>query len=260
MVHSPNPSDCLGSLLQNLNVNLMTETDQKLEKNAVGLFQGIFQSLGQVAPAADIAILLVASFSTSGAETVLSVIIAWLIYALWMVTPYMFAKRKSNAGSYYAYAASATDRGRLGPITAMSFMYYDITGAAFGILGLSSFLFLISPSITSIPYVWILFAAAFTGYISILTYTGIKPSLNYTAISGLAEVAFLFIAASSGPNFSPIRTSRTNEESIHAIVAFAGVLYFLCTSPNDFGNITPSLAAECHHLPTAVALLTPLLR
>jgi amino acid transporter len=173
----------------------VTESEQKLEKNAVGLFQGVFQSLGQVAPAADIAILLVASFSTSGDETVLAVIIAWLIYALWMVTPYMFAKRKSNAGSYYAYAASSTDKGRLGPITAMTFMYYDITGAAFGILGLSSFLFLISPSITGIPYIWILFAAAFTAYVAILTYTGIKPSLTYTAISGLAEVAFLFIAA-----------------------------------------------------------------
>ena len=225
MVHSPNPSDRLGSLLQNLNVNLMTETDQKLEKDAVGLFQGIFQSLGQVAPAADIAILLVASFSTSGAETVLSVIIAWLIYALWMVTPYMFAKRKSNAGSYYAYAASATDRGRLGPITAMSFMYYDITGAAFGILGLSSFLFLISPSIMSIPYVWILFAAAFTGYISILTYKGIKPSLNYTAISGLAEVAFLFIAAviiivevGKGNSFVPFEFSGKYAVGVSAIM------------------------------------------
>lgn len=173
----------------------MARIKPKLEKNAVGLFQGIFQSIGQVGPAADIAILLVATFSISGVATVLSVIIAWLIYALWMVTPYVFSKSKSNAGSYYAYAASATDKGRLAPATAMSFMYYDITGAAFGILGLSSFLYLISPVITGIPYVWILFAGGFTAYIIFLTYTGIKPSLNYTAITGLAEIAFLFIGA-----------------------------------------------------------------
>jgi len=140
-----------------------------LEKNSVGLLQGTFQSLGQVAPAADIAILLVASFSISGAQTVLSVIFGWIIYALWMVTPYELSKLKSNAGSYYAYAAGSTENGAVGPATAMSFMYYDITGAAFGILGLSAFLFLMAPVITSIPYLWILFSGIFTAFIIVVT-------------------------------------------------------------------------------------------
>jgi amino acid transporter len=173
----------------------MVITHTKLKRNSVGLLQGTFQSLGQVAPAADIAILLVASFSISGAQTVLSVIIGWIIYALWMVTPYEFSKLKSNSGSYYAYAAGATDKGRLGPITALSFMYYDITGAAFGILGLSSFIFLMAPQVTAIPYLWILFAGIFTAFIIIVTYLGIRPSLNYTAITGILEVMFLLIGS-----------------------------------------------------------------
>ena len=167
----------------------------ELKKNSIGLFQGTFQSLGQVAPAADIAILLVASFSISGAQTVMSVIIGWVIYALWMVTPYQLSKYKSNAGSYYAYAAGATDKGGMGPVTALSFMYYDITGAAFGILGLSSFIFLMAPAITKIPYLWILFGGLFTAFIIIITYLGIRPSLNYTAITGLLEVMFLLIGS-----------------------------------------------------------------
>ena len=173
----------------------MVITHTKLKRDSVGLTQGVFQSLGQVAPAADIAILLVASFSISGAQTVMSVIIGWIIYALWMVTPYEFSKLKSNSGSYYAYAAGATDKGRLGPITALSFMYYDITGAAFGILGLSAFIFLMAPSVTSIPYLWILFAGIFTAFIIIVTYLGIRPSLNYTAITGLLEIMFLLIGS-----------------------------------------------------------------
>ncbi|WP_298279943.1 amino acid permease [Ferroplasma sp.] len=173
----------------------MVITHTKLKRNSVGLLQGTFQSLGQVAPAADIAILLVASFSISGAQTVLSVIIGWIIYALWMITPYEFSKLKSNAGSYYAYAAGSTEKGHLGPITALSFMYYDITGAAFGILGLSSFIFLMAPEVTSIPYIWILFAGIFTAFIIIVTYLGIRPSLNYTAITGLLEVMFLLIGS-----------------------------------------------------------------
>ena len=140
-------------------------------------------------------LLAPASFSISGAQTVMSVIIGWIIYALWMITPYEFSKIKSNSGSYYAYAAGATDKGRLGPITALSFMYYDITGAAFGILGLSSFIFLMAPEITSIPYLWILFAGIFTAFIIIVTYLGIRPSLNYTAITGLLEIMFLLIGS-----------------------------------------------------------------
>ncbi|MEM0139128.1 MAG: amino acid permease [Ferroplasma sp.] len=173
----------------------MVITHTKLKRNSVGLFQGTFQSLGQVAPAADIAILLVASFSISGAQTVMSVIIGWIIYALWMITPFEFSKLKSNAGGYYAYAAGATDKGQFGPITAFSFMYYDITGAAFGILGLSSFIFLMAPEITTIPYLWILFAGIFTAFIIIVTYLGIRPSLNYTAITGILEVLFLLIGS-----------------------------------------------------------------
>lgn len=167
----------------------------KLKKDSIGLFHGIFESMGQVAPAADVAILMVGTFEFSGVASTFSVILAWLIYALWMVTPYQFSKIKSNAGSYYSYAASSTKGGALGPPTLLSFMYYDITGAAFGILGLSSFLFLISPSISGFNYLWIVFAGGFTAYISIVVIVGIRPSMKYLAWTGLAEVVFLMVAA-----------------------------------------------------------------
>ncbi|MCL4334654.1 MAG: amino acid permease [Candidatus Thermoplasmatota archaeon] len=207
----------------------------RLRKNSVGLFQGIFQSLGQVAPAADIAILLVASFSIAGSKTVLSVIFGWLIYALWMITPYQFSKYKSNAGSYYAYNAGATNKGRMGPVTALSFMYYDITGAAFGILGLSSFIYLMSPLIRSIPYIWIAFAAAFTVYIILITYFGIKPSLGYNAITGMAEVLFLLIGAiiiivkvGVGNSFEPFDVSGPGG------IAFSSIMFGAVFSILDF--------------------------
>ncbi len=205
----------------------------ELKKNSIGLFQGTFQSLGQVAPAADIAILLVASFSISGAQTVMSVIIGWVIYALWMVTPYQLSKYKSNAGSYYAYAAGATDKGGMGPVTALSFMYYDVTGAAFGILGLSSFIFLMAPAITKIPYLWILFGGLFTAFIVIITYLGIRPSLNYTAIAGLMEVMFLLIGSiiiiikvGSGNSIIPFEVSGKYSIGFGAIM-FASVFSIL---------------------------------
>ncbi len=213
----------------------MMRRRNRLQRNAVGLVHGIFQSMGQVAPAADIALLLVASFSIAGADTILSVIFGWLIYALWMVTPYQFSKYKSNAGSYYAYASSATASGKLGPVTAFSFMYYDITGAAFGILGLSSFIFLISPVISSIPYIWIAFAGAFTAYIVLITYFGIKPSLRYNAVAGLSEVLFLLIAAiiiiiRVGPGNSLIPFTISKQ----AGVGFSAIMFGAVFSILDF--------------------------
>ncbi len=227
----------------------MVITHTKLKKDSVGLFQGTFQSLGQVAPAADIAILLVASFSISGAQTVMSVIIGWIIYALWMITPYEFSKLKSNSGSYYAYAAGATEKGRLGPITALSFMYYDITGAAFGILGLSSFIFLMAPQITTIPYLWILFAGIFTAFIIIVTYLGIRPSLNYTAITGLMEVAFLLIGSiiiiiKVGSHNSVVPFEVTGPYSI----GFSSIMFASVFSILDFtgSGVVTTISEEIH--------------
>lgn len=184
---------------------------------------GIFESMGQVAPAADVAILMVGTFEFSGVASTFSVILAWLIYALWMVTPYQFSKLKANAGSYYSYAASSTRRGLLGPPTILSFMYYDITGAAFGILGISSFLFLISPEISGFQYLWIVFAAAFTAYITIITYIGVKPSMKYLAWTGMAEIAFLFIAAviiivKVGPHNSVVPFTIPHNVGISAVL------------------------------------------
>ncbi len=184
---------------------------------------GIFESMGQVAPAADVAILMVGTFEFSGVASTFSVILAWLIYALWMVTPYQFSKLKANAGSYYSYAASSTRRGLLGPPTILSFMYHDITGAAFGILGISSFLFLISPEISGFQYLWIVFAAAFTAYITIITYIGVKPSMKYLAWTGMAEIAFLFIAAviiivKVGPHNSVVPFTIPHNVGISAVL------------------------------------------
>lgn len=166
-----------------------------LKKGSVGTLEGVFQSFSFVGPAADVAILLVGTFFFAGISSTITVIIAWLIYGLWMITPYEFSKYKSNAGSYYAYAAGSTKSGVLGPITVFSWMYENLTGPSFGILGLSGFLFLISTTISNIPYLWIVFAVVITVYMIVLPYLGIKPSLQYVAITGIIETLVLVIGA-----------------------------------------------------------------
>ena len=92
----------------------------ELKKGSVGTWQGAFYSLAQVGPAADIAILMIGTFKVVGFRSVTAVLVAWLIYGMWMITPYEFSKLRSNAGGYYAYSAASTKSGFLGPATAFS--------------------------------------------------------------------------------------------------------------------------------------------
>jgi len=171
------------------------EPEVRLKRGAVGTIHGVFQSFSFVGPAADVAILLLGTFAFALYGTPLAIIFAWAIYGMWMITPYEFSKYKTNAGSYYAYTASSTKSGVLGPITLFSWMGENLTGQAFGILGLSGFLFAISTVITNMTYIWILFAAAITLYMLIIPYLGIRISLSYVAITGLIELLILVVGA-----------------------------------------------------------------
>jgi amino acid transporter len=171
------------------------DAQPQLKKGSVGTWQGAFYSLAQVGPAADIAILLIGTFGDVGFRSVTAIIVAWLIYGLWMVTPYEFSKLRSNAGGYYAYAAASTKSGFYGPATAFSWLYENLTSSAFAVLGISSFLFLLSSEISSLKYLWVIFAVGMIIYVSVIPYLGIRPSVQYTFITGFAEVMFLFVAS-----------------------------------------------------------------
>ncbi|MCL5437705.1 MAG: APC family permease, partial [Candidatus Thermoplasmatota archaeon] len=122
-------------------------------------------------------------------------IVAWLIYGLWMITPYEFSKYRTNAGSYYSYSAGATKNGALGPLSLVSWMGENLSGQSFGILGLAGFIFAISSYISGISYLWIVFAIIITVYMFILPYLGIKLSTEYMAITGIMELLVLVIGA-----------------------------------------------------------------
>ncbi|MCL5888362.1 MAG: APC family permease [Candidatus Thermoplasmatota archaeon] len=167
----------------------------ELKKGSVGTWQGAFYSLAQVGPAADIAILMIGTFKVVGFRSVTAVLVAWLIYGMWMITPYEFSKLRSNAGGYYAYSAASTKSGFLGPATAFSWLYENLTSSAFAVLGISSFLFLLSSEITALKYLWVVFAVGMIIYVTVIPYLGIRPSVQYTFITGFAEVMFLLVAS-----------------------------------------------------------------
>lgn len=164
-----------------------------LKREVIAFWHATFQSFSFVAPAGDVAILLLGTAQFALGSMPLSVLLAWLLYGLWMVIPYEFSQRIVNAGSYYAYSARAN--GFMGVLALWFWLSENLTGPAFGVLGLAGFIYLLSPALSSIPYLWVPIAIATLLFGVILSYLGIRPSLSYVMYTGFAEAMFLFISA-----------------------------------------------------------------
>ena len=164
-----------------------------LKKGAIGIWQGVFQAVSYIAPAGDVAILLVGTFAFALQFSTISVIFGWLMYGLMMIVPYQFSRKIASAGSYYSYASSSGDRGIWGVMTELPWFFDQFTGESFAILGLASFIALIFPSV--FYYVWIPIAVFVALFGLLLPYFGIKLSLNYALYTGMAEILFLIIGS-----------------------------------------------------------------
>jgi amino acid transporter len=166
----------------------------ELRRGAVSLWGGVFQSFSFVGPAGDVAILLVGTAAFAAGATPLAVLVAWAIYGLWMVVPTEFSREIVNSGSYYAYSARGLGGGG-GVLAVWFWMGENLTGPAFAVLGLSSFIYLLSSTLSNTGWAWLPMAVIILAFGAYLSYRGIRVSTNYTMWSGFLEVAFLVVTA-----------------------------------------------------------------
>lgn len=162
-----------------------------LKKDAVGRWHAVFQAYTHVAPSGDIGILLtgVALFALGASP--LAVLLSWVIYLLMVNTNYRFTQRIAHAGGYYAIGGHGLG-GFYGFMNGWVYLLDEmIIYPSFGLLGFASVVYLLSPTISHIPYIWIpLILIPFaTGLI--FNYFGIRPSLVYLLITASVEVTFL---------------------------------------------------------------------
>ncbi|HET9070940.1 MAG TPA: APC family permease [Acidimicrobiales bacterium] len=172
---------------------LEEELPTTLRRGAVGTLEAAFQSFSYVAPAGDVAILLIGTVIYAGGATPLAVIIAWLIYGLWMVTPVEFSRMITNAGSYYAYSARGFKGG--GALALWYWMGENVTGPSFAVLGLSSFIYVLFSSLARTGWAWLPMAVAILVFGVALSYRGVRPSTRFTLLSGSFEAIFLIVTA-----------------------------------------------------------------
>ncbi len=70
-----------------------------------------------------------------------------------------------------------------------------LTYTGFALLSFSAFVFLLTPTISSIPYLWIPILLIPLIFTTAFVYRGVKISLNYAAYTGFIETAVLTVAA-----------------------------------------------------------------
>ncbi len=167
------------------------ERKYELKQGAVGKWHAVFQAYTHVAPSGDIGILLtgVALFALGASP--LAVLLSWVVYLLMVNTNYRFSRRVAHAGGYYAIGGHGMG-GFYGFMNGWVYLLDEmIIYPSFGLLGFASVVYLLSPSISSIPFIWIpLILIPFaTGLL--FNYFGIKPSLVYLLITASVEVVFL---------------------------------------------------------------------
>lgn len=100
-----------------------------LKPNQIGLAQAIFQGVSYVAPAADVAILLVITAGYAYGSTPLAVLFAWAIYFLFLNANYQFSKYTGSASGYYGYVARTIGK-RAGFVTALWYVMFQFFSLA----------------------------------------------------------------------------------------------------------------------------------
>ncbi|MGC8608459.1 MAG: hypothetical protein ACP5UV_01155 [Thermoplasmata archaeon] len=125
----------------------------ELKPNQIGLKQAVFQGVSYVAPAADIAILLVITAGYASGSTPLAVLFAWGLYFIFLNANYQFSRYTGSAAGYYGYVAKSLGP-RAGFVTAMWYVMFQFFSlAAFGLLGFATFLYYVSPALSSMTYI-----------------------------------------------------------------------------------------------------------
>jgi len=168
---------------------------QELAKSSVPLRLVVFQSFANMAPGAVVGVFLTGMAGLALGSMPLVAIGAFAIFFFALNANYQFSKRIANAGGYYGYVGTAINK-YAGYYAGMFYVANGIMGgAAFGFLQFAVFAYFLFPSLSAIPYLWLLFMSADAVFITAITYRGIRLNLLYMTITGVAESAVLYIGA-----------------------------------------------------------------
>jgi len=170
-----------------------------LAVGTLSMWEAFAQGLGTNGPAAVTALFFVSIAGLVGGSLPFVLILAFLIYAGMTLITYEWSKEVASAYSWAAFHKRGFKKvgGFFSYFGGLTYWYYYLLGyTGFAMLGLSSFLYVLFPSVTAqYPWLWILIITIFIVETTTLAYFGIKISMRYILYTGMAEVIFLVITS-----------------------------------------------------------------
>ncbi|MFP3133597.1 MAG: APC family permease [Nitrososphaeria archaeon] len=210
-----------------------------LEKDAVGFWLVVSQSLTSIAPLMDLIALFSSAALFAFGALPLAFLLAFIATFLSINTIFQFSKKIASSGGYYTFVGKGLGP-RAGLFTGWVYLIYTwlivpnvaiFFGALFFPAAFQLLTGIALPSLIWIPLSLILIIFVFT-----MAYLGIKPSLKYSIITGGLEVLIIIIfslvvMANSGsantiavftPKFCPMGWNGVFLGMIFSIIAFGG--------------------------------------
>ncbi|ACP45470.1 amino acid permease-associated region [Sulfolobus islandicus Y.G.57.14] len=133
-----------------------------------------------------------------GGAMPLTVILSYLIYATTLIVIYEWSKEIAASYGYVAMIKKGLGSSLASFTVGYGYIYqYLVAGTAgFGILGIASFIYLISPSIaSSMPWLWAAIVIIVTIEITTIMWLGVKPGGLLNLIIGLISIGFLIVTS-----------------------------------------------------------------
>jgi amino acid transporter len=206
------------------------DTTARLQKDAIGLAQVLFQSITHMAPAAAVAFSIIFAVTYAGGATPLAVLLALIACLLVAISIGQLAKHLPSAGGLYTYSARGLHPAA-GFFVAWGFMLAEpiVAPLLYLIFGNVIAVFLQNHFNTPM-WLWAPFAAAAGIGVWFLVYRGIRISTEAGVILGAFEIVVflalaitLIISAGSNNTLSVFNPNTGNSHGWGSV--FAGMVY-----------------------------------
>ncbi len=219
-----------------------------LKKDALNVYDVIFQGVAGSAPAGAAVATLTGSAAFALGSLPLSAVIAFIIVFINAVIINRISKYVAGSGGYYAYSREGLGNFP-GILTGWMYILYQVMSLAF--IGLSIAIFL--PALLSsvfgiiIPsYSWILLLVSVLVFGYVVSYSGVKNSVRYAMVMATLEIIVVTFISIYIITTKPEINTVSVFTPVFAKNGFTGVMLgvlFMYTAFTGFGTATP-LGAE----------------
>lgn len=169
---------------------------RELLRNAVGFNELLGQAIAMIAPLGAVAATLTGAAASALGSLPLAYLVGIVGVLAWINVPYQFSKKIASAGGFYDFVSQGVGR-RVGLFTGYLYLfsYFNVvTNAVLFVAGVFIPSMLEQFFGIKLPWwTWIPLFLAFLVLIAVPAYLGIRPSLRYSLVSSLTEIALLII-------------------------------------------------------------------